>query len=223
MNRSLRLLPPLALGCGVLLISGVREQRAMQPLAPMRSIPRTLAGLEGRDLVVPEEERKVAGMSDYMMRVFTEDSIPRFTTYVGYYDRQVQGKSIHSPKNCLPGAGWEILNSARVPLPIAAPARVNRVLLANGGTRALVYYWYQGRGRISASEYAVKWELMRDAALKGRTEEALVRIVVPLGRASDPAHLATAVAQADALALRVAVALQAEVGKRLPGWASTAL
>jgi EpsI family protein len=162
-------------------------------------------------------------MSDYMMRVFTEDSIPRFTTYVGYYDRQVQGKSIHSPKNCLPGAGWEILNSARVPLPIAAPARVNRVLLANGGTRALVYYWYQGRGRISASEYAVKWELMRDAALKGRTEEALVRIVVPLGRASAPARLETAVAQADSLALRVAVALQAEVGKRLPGWASTAL
>ena len=58
---------------------------------------------------------------------------------------------------------------------------VNRYVLAQGGQRALVYYWYQGRGRVAASEYQVKWELLRDAAFKARTEEAMVRIVVPLG------------------------------------------
>jgi EpsI family protein len=57
---------------------------------------------------------------------------------------------------------------------------VRRYLLAKQASRALVYYWYQGRGRVSSNEYKVKWELLRDAALKGRTEEALVRIVLPL-------------------------------------------
>jgi hypothetical protein len=50
-----------------------------------------------------------------------------------------------------------------------------------------VYYWYQGRGRVAASEYQVKWELLRDAALRARTEEAMVRIVVPLGAAAEEA------------------------------------
>jgi EpsI family protein len=51
----------------------------------------------------------------------------------------------------------------------------------------MVYYWYQGRGRVAASEYQVKWELLRDAAFKARTEEAMVRIVVPLGNPGDDA------------------------------------
>jgi EpsI family protein len=57
---------------------------------------------------------------------------------------------------------------------------VNRYLIQNGTSRAIVLYWYQGRGRVAASEYAVKWDLLRDAALRGRTEEALVRVAVPV-------------------------------------------
>jgi hypothetical protein len=68
--------------------------------------------------------------------------------------------------------------------------------MANKNARALVYYWYQGRGRTEASEYKVKWNLLRDAALKGRTEEALVRIVVPLTPTiGDPDSLATSAAK----------------------------
>jgi EpsI family protein len=57
---------------------------------------------------------------------------------------------------------------------------VNRYLLEKESNRAIVYYWYQGRDRVSWNEYAVKWELLRDKAVHGRSEEALVRIVVPL-------------------------------------------
>ena len=67
-----------------------------------------------------------------------------------------------------------------VALPGGDSARVNRYLLANKGAQALVYYWYEGRGRVEPSEYRVKWNLIRDAARYGRTEEALVRIVVPV-------------------------------------------
>jgi EpsI family protein len=214
-------MPALFLGLGSLLVSGVREQHVMQPRAALASIPSTLDGKAGRDLIVPEAERKVAGMSDYVMREFRYDSQPGLSVYVGYYDRQVQGKSIHSPKNCLPGAGWEIMSNERVAISPDRPAsRVNRVLLANRGVQALVYYWYQGRGRIEASEYRVKWELMRDAALYGRTEEALVRIVVPLptGKAEAKEVRAAAIASADRQAQRVAMQLEKEVERILPAW-----
>lgn len=213
--------PAVVLGLGHMLVSGVREQHIMAPRAALSSIPSTFEGRSGRDIIVPDEERKVAGMSDYVMREFRSDSQPGLSIYVGYYDRQVQGKSIHSPKNCLPGAGWEIMASERVAISPDRPgSRVNRVLLANKGVQALVYYWYQGRGRIESSEYRVKWELMRDAALYGRTEEALVRIVVPLptGKAEAKELRATRMASADRQAQRVAIQLEREVERVLPAW-----
>ena len=76
------------------------------------------------------------------------------------------------------------------------PVRVKRYILQNGQQRAPVFYWYQGRGRVEANEYRVKLDLLRDAALRRRSEEALVRIVVPLdGDEGDAITLAGDVSQ----------------------------
>lgn len=220
MRQYMALTPAVLLGAGILLVSGIREQYVMKPSQPIKALPTELLGYRSRDLVIPDDEQRVAGMSDYSMREFTRgDSLAPFSVYVGYYDRQVQGKTIHSPKNCLPGAGWEILESAKVPLATAAPAVGNRVLLANGKARALVYYWYQGRGRIEASEYRVKWDLLRDAAIHGRTEEALVRIVVVLpemqGAKDDSKQLAR---EADKLVAGVVKELVPAVYRVMPAF-----
>ncbi len=104
-----------------------------------------------------------------------------FSLYIGYYESQAQGKTIHSPKNCLPGAGWEALSSEAVDVEVdGKTVRVNRFLLQNGSERSLALYWYQGRGRIAHDEYRVKLNLLWDAALRRRSDEALVRIVVPV-------------------------------------------
>ena len=222
MNTTLtRFMPFAVLGFGVLLISGMREQYVVPPTQPMASIPAAMQGLTGRDIVIADEERRVAGMSDYMLREYSRDSVPLFSVYVGYYDRQVQGKTIHSPKNCLPGAGWEVMSAEQIAYPglTGGAGTTNRVLLANKGVRALVYYWYQGRGRIEANEYKVKWNLLRDAATQGRTEEALVRIVVPLvqtSRSPSAADQKSAYAAADSIAQAVARELQPSVTKVLP-------
>lgn len=210
-------LPGVTLALGVLLLSGIREQYSVQPRLPMRSLGRSYDGSEGTDLVVPKEEREVAGMSDYVMRSFGPDSAPRFTVYVGYYDKQVQGKSIHSPKNCLPGAGWEILDAQRITMPGGVSGQtINHVVLANKGYRALVAYWYQGRGRVEASEYKVKWNLLRDAAVFGRTEEALVRIVVPLGNSKTPEESSVALVSADSLINALVPQISRSVAQLMP-------
>jgi EpsI family protein len=209
--------PSLALGAGVLLVAGMREQFSMTPRAPMATIDKALLGEIGTDVAIPKEEQAVAGMSDFMMRSFGPDSNPRFSVYVGYYDKQVQGKSIHSPKNCLPGAGWEILEAKRVPFPRRGAAQTyNRVVLANKSYRALVAYWYQGRGRIESSEYKVKWNLMRDAALYGRTEESLVRLVIPVGVGSKADEFAKRLAEADSLVNLLAPRVSSAVAERMP-------
>jgi EpsI family protein len=220
-----RFVPPFLLAIGCLSISGMREQHHVPARAPMSQIVmQAPAGYGHRDLVVPPEERRVAGMTDYVHRLFQRDSVdPGFSVYVGYYDYQVQGKTIHSPKNCLPGAGWETLQGGTSTVDVSGkPYAINRYLLANKGTQALVYYWYQGRGRIEASEYKVKLNLLADAALHGRTEEALVRIVIPIDTrgikrdANAETALAALYAKADTLATGLAKQLVVNVDKVLP-------
>jgi EpsI family protein len=222
-----RFAPAALLGVGCLLVSGAREQLKVPQRTDMAQIAMDAPGYKRTDIVVKEEERKIAGMSNYTFRAFQRDSLdPGFSVYIGYYDYQVQGKTIHSPKNCLPGAGWEAVENGTRTLAVdgGRTVTVNRYFAANTEQRAqaMVYYWYQGRGRIEANEYRVKWNLLRDAALHGRTEEALVRIVVPIvvpagERAGPNSEAMLAVrARADSLASRMTRQLVPRVDAALP-------
>ncbi len=223
--RDARLFVPaaiLAVGCA--LISGVRPQQSIPLAASLNSLPAQMVGYPGKDFPVSKEEQAVAGMSNYLFRVFAKDPRSAFSVYVGYYESQTTGRTIHSPKNCLPGAGWQALESGTTQLAVGGKSyRVNRYLLADSTGQALVYYWYQGRGRIEASEYRVKWDLLRDAALHGRTEEALVRIMVPVPRSRSMSAdgLAAARRHADELARSAAEALVPQVERVLPTWGAT--
>jgi EpsI family protein len=170
----------LSVGC-LLVVVGANSQQALPLRAPLSQLSARYEGYQGRTETITAEERRVAGTSAYLLRSYARDSATAFTVYVGYYERQVQGKTIHSPKNCLPGAGGEAVAAGEQVLATTlGPVRVNRYLLVNKQQRALVYYWYQGRGRVESSEYRVKLQLLRDSALRGRSDEALVRVVVPM-------------------------------------------
>ncbi len=199
----------LALGCVATL--AVNRQHPAPLALPLDSIPLVLAGRTGSRGTIPKDQEKAAAVSSYLFRWYPGEEAP-FDIYVGYYEEQTQGRTIHSPKNCLPGSGWEALNQSVTTVETAAgPETVNRYLLQNKQSRAMVYYWYQGRGRVAANEYRVKWELLRDSALRGRSEEALVRIVVYLNdRTSEE--------QANFLAARVAHDLVPSVFRVLPSW-----
>lgn len=208
MRRAATWIPAVVLGVGALFTVGIQTQRTMPLREPLAAaIPDTLDGLPGHDVTLGKAEVAVAGMTSYLMRAYSPTpsraGVP-FSLYVGYYAQQTQGRTIHSPKNCLPGAGWEALTSTEVVIPTRiGPVPANKYLVQNGKEQALVLYWYQGRGRVAANEYLVKWNLLRDAALRQRSEEALVRIVVPVTVGEDSAF-----AIGRDVAERVAPALQ---------------
>ncbi|HEX6693809.1 MAG TPA: EpsI family protein [Longimicrobiales bacterium] len=179
--------PAIMLAAGSLGTVGIAAQKDLPLRAPLESsIPSHLFGLDGVDQPMSDAERNTLGVDDYVIRSYGETAADSaganaFSVYVGYYTSQMSGRTIHSPKNCLPGSGWEALSSRAVVIPTADGAvTVNRYLLQNGDHKALALYWYQGRGRIESNEYVVKWDLLRDAALRRRSDEALVRILVPI-------------------------------------------
>ncbi|HJR34612.1 MAG TPA: EpsI family protein [Gemmatimonadales bacterium] len=209
-------LPGVILALGAAGLLAARRQVEMPLVKPLQeTLPSTVLGLSSDDREVGLEERKISGVSDYAFRVFgTDTDSIRLSVYVGYYEAQSQGKTIHSPKNCLPGAGWDPIAHERITLESSGYRfPVNRYLLSNKQNQALVYYWYQGRGRVSASEYLVKWEQIRDRALAGRSDEALVRILVPLTPG-------LSVAEADSIATRVGAAIVRPIFASLPPFPS---
>jgi EpsI family protein len=117
--------------------------------------------------------------SSYLSRTYAKAGL-KADLFIAYYAEQRAGESMHSPKHCLPGAGWEIWDYGKTD--IQAGGRdftINKYSIENSGDRRLVLYWYQSKGRIIASEYMGKLLLARDALMQNSTAASIVRIMVP--------------------------------------------
>ncbi len=160
----------------------------------------------GSDQVFDKETMSVLRASDYLSRDYRTSDGRLANFYVGYYATQRDGASYHSPLNCLPGAGWVMNNPGTITIKPAdgSPAfEANRYLIENSGSKSVLVYWYQGRGRRVASEYWGKIFTVIDSARLRRSDGAMVRVAVPVGNS-----------EADALA--VAANLAANTSTVLP-------
>ena len=131
-----------------------------------------------------DEVLKVLGVDDYVSRIYYKPSGDHVGLYMGFYASQRQGDTIHSPLNCLPGAGWEPVSEGRLTIPnVDGHGRsitVNRYIVQKGLDRQMVLYWYQARGRVVASEYTSKAYLINDAIRMNRTDGSMVRVIAPI-------------------------------------------
>jgi EpsI family protein len=139
------------------------------------------------------------GVTDYLICDFVrEEPAGRVGVYVGYHQSQVRkegggagGGQIHPPSHCLPGSGWDIIASSkrRVEMPGLPDggAEVNRLVIAKGDARQLVYYWYQERGRVIADDWMKIVWLFWDRARTQRTDGSLVRFTIPMARDDEQA------------------------------------
>jgi len=125
----------------------------------------------------------VLGASDYIMRDYRAPNGQVANFYVGYYVTQADGATYHSPLNCMPGSGWVMSQPGLVTIsPKGRPAfEANSYLVENSGTKQLLVYWYQGRGRTVASEYWGKLYTVLDSVRMRRSDGAMVRVMIPIG------------------------------------------
>src|SRR5262249_3694361 len=107
--------------------------------------------------------------------------------YVGFYQSQRQGSTMHSPLNCLPGAGWNPIDRSRRTVSVATQKpgtsraiEINKIIIEKQTDRQMVVYWYQAHGRVVASEYWGKIYTVWDAMRMNRTDGSLVRVITPI-------------------------------------------
>ena len=145
--------------------------------------------------VMAEKIEKRLGVTDYLLCDYQRapDESP-VNIYVGYHQRQVREgaksaaeSAIHPPRHCLPGSGWNIIHSEVMPLGAKGIEGVtaNRLIIAHGDRRQVVYYWYQERGRVIASDYWKIVYLFWDRARRSRSDGALVRFTTEFTRSGE--------------------------------------
>lgn len=155
---------------------------------PLMQVPRTIAGWDGSDVEIDQQSLDILGAGDFLSRVYTQSgqSLP-IGLFIGYFPSQRTGVSIHSPKHCLPGAGWGFESSRYVDLKdVNGKAhQLGEYIITNGDNRQFVIYWYEAHGRSVASEYMAKVYLVADAIRLNRTDGALVRVITPINSSED--------------------------------------
>jgi EpsI family protein len=162
------------------LLHSLSHGERIPPHRPLSEFPQVLGNWQGADSPIMPRIIQAVGVDDFLNRVYTDGSGDPVTFYVGYYESQRTGDWVHSPKNCLPGAGWEPVSAGRLTINVPGhPILVNQYLVKKGLDQEFVLYWYQGRGRVIASEYWGKAWLVADAITRNRTDVALVRISTP--------------------------------------------
>lgn len=158
------------------------DREVHQPHKQLALIPLRIGDWSGRDAQPFDDEVIAAlGVDEYINREYVARYAAPLVLYIGYYASQREGDSIHSPQNCLPGGGWQPVESGTAGVPSGGRRiDINHYVVQKGGDSAVVLYWYQGRGRVTASDYANKLWLMLDAARVHRTDGGLVRVMAPV-------------------------------------------
>ncbi len=160
----------------------------------------------------------ILGVTDYVICDFVNPQQQAIVNlYIGYHESQVRRygeagdevRTIHPPEHCLPGAGWNIVDSSLVPVVSSGlEGEAKRFVIAKGEARQLVYFWYQSRGRLISRNHEVILYKFLDRATRGRSDGALVRFTTPIVRDD--------VGAADAVIRELAAAITPHLSRHLP-------
>jgi EpsI family protein len=176
----------VALGLG----ARARQPELVPLREPLRNLPFELGGWNGRDAQpFADDIVAVLGVDEYVSRWYVGPENGLVSLYVGYYQSQREGDTIHSPMNCLPGAGWQPMETGTTSIDVPGrpqPIEVNRVVIQKGLDRQVALYWYQSHGRIVANEYWSKVLMVYDAVRLNRSDAALVRVISPISPSESP-------------------------------------
>jgi len=180
----------LTLSALLFLQGGIYYGVAMRPetiplVAPLADFPtQTGTWHMVKDVPIEKEVADILRADDTLNRIYASaDNSRAAFLFVAFFKTQRSGQAPHSPKNCLPGSGWESVESE--PLSITVPGReqpivTNRYVVAKGNDKSVVLYWYQSRNRIIAGEFEAKFWLIADSIKFHRSDSSLVKVVVPV-------------------------------------------
>lgn len=159
---------------------------------PLSDFPSECSGWSKiREYTIEPEVQAVLKADDTLSRIYTNrERTAEASLFIAFFKTQRYGQAPHSPKNCMPGSGWQPTEDSKLPISVpgrAEPIVVNKYVIERGENRSMVLYWYQSHARVIASEFSAKFWLVADAIRYRRSDTAMVRVIVNIQGSPDDA------------------------------------
>ena len=172
---------------GVIIFLSFLDKGMSVPIKrPLKTFPREIGEwsfVNSRSLSQRVKEK--LGVDDYLEYDYVSPAGQVVNLYVSYFT-SLEGKGFHSPRNCMPGSGWDVASLEPLVLEIrcseSTPVEINNMILQKGDDRQVVLYWYQCRGRYIRSKYMEKIYQVLDSIFKRRTDGSFIRIMAPASK-----------------------------------------
>ncbi|MDP9038258.1 MAG: EpsI family protein [Acidobacteriota bacterium] len=196
--NSVRFWAVTILMCGTAILLQVRGDRDRVPVSrPLNELPLQVGGRTATEVPLDQEVLQVLGKGVFLDRLYNSargstapGAAAPISLFIGYFPTQRTGQSIHSPQNCLPGAGWTFQSSGLTDLTDSSGRRytVGEYVVSDGRSSQEVLYWYRVHGRSVANDYKAKLYTLADSIRYSRTDAALVRVITPILPGEDRAQ-----------------------------------
>jgi EpsI family protein len=155
---------------------------------PLSRMPQNFGSWTAQDIPLSDDTLEVLGKGDFLNRIYTvpptagSPALPPISLFIGYFASQRTGQTMHSPQNCLPGAGWTFDSQKYTNIQDVNGKNYNvgEYVISNGDVKQFVIYWYQAHGRSVPNEYVAKGYMVTDAIRMNRTDGALVRVITQI-------------------------------------------
>lgn len=169
---------------GFLSLEYLSRGEDIRPNRPFSTFPKQIGEWIGTESRFDPEIYEILGVDDSFLCNYRTKDGRQTELYIGFYQSQREGDLIHSPKNCMPGGGWNIVNTKLRKIRKSKngedTVEVIQLDLQNGPQKQIVLYWFHSRGRIIASEYLQKIYLVTDSITRQRTDGSFIRLISPV-------------------------------------------
>jgi EpsI family protein len=183
-SKYARVLTLILLLQGAAFYALARRPEQVPPVAPLMLFPSVFGGWTmTNDIPVEKEIAEYLRADDLLNRIYVNRAGAEASLFIAYFKTQRYGQSPHSPKNCLPGSGWEKVSDEKIPVAVEgwdAPIVINRYVVEHGDDKSVTLYWYHSHNRVIAGEFAARLWLVADSIRYHRSDTALVRVIIPV-------------------------------------------
>ena len=173
----------VVLTAAIIFLSFLDKGMSVPIKRPLEAFPREIGKWSFvNSTSLPQKVEEKLGVDTYLEYDYISPAGQVVNLYVSYFS-SMEGKRFHSPRNCMPGAGWDVASLEPLALEIhhsqSMPIEINNMILQKGADRQVVLYWYQCRGRFIRSEYMEKIYQVLDSIFKRRTDGSFIRVMGP--------------------------------------------
>jgi len=136
------------------------------------------------DFKLDEGTKSILKSNQDLWRNYINSNGETAELFIAYFKDQKYGEQIHSPRHCLPGSGWKIVEKENFYVDVRhSPAirlKMNKLVVSKNQTRGLMLYWFWTRSGIITNEYHLKFALAKNALFRRPTDAAFIRLNFPL-------------------------------------------